>query len=364
MGTTLRLLAAGCFIGFAGPVLFASPAMAAQTVACSNSGQTTRCFINEPIVTQRLTPYPQIIFKPGDLVTVSAGGCVQTGGFGNTWKRYVNPSGNDSDRLYHGLIQIPGVQSDLVRIQGAINRPLSVPANFNGPNMFLRLGYEDDGYGDNGYDSHDDGTEDQCKNVGAAFVVLTIQHGGGVPPTASAPFDLVSKDFDPNGFPLNPQWAWQRDHPGSLPDADTMCFNKPGIFSNPACTTQSPSFDLPEDWNGFWCSRASEHSINGHVNWMPATWQGQVYWETKSDVGADDDYNINIVTPGHEGLTVSSDGHIHTEFDSDETIDNFDTPWWNRFHTTVDGGDDSPLGPTSTMINNRTAIEIGLAGLD
>lgn len=362
--TPLGLLIAGCFLGFAGPVLFASPAMAAQTINCTVSGQLTHCIINEPAVTQRLTSYPGIVFKGGDLVTISAGGCVQTGGHGSTWKRYVNPSGSDSDRLYHGLIQIPGVQSDLVRILGAINHPLRVPANFNDPTMFLRLGYEDDGYGDNGYYAHDDGTEDQCKGVGSAFVVLNIQHGAATSPAASAPFDLVSNDFDPNGFPFNPQWAWQRDHPKSLPDANTMCFNKPGIFSNTACTTQSPSLDVPEGWNGFWCSRASEHSINGHVNWMPATWQGQVYWDSKSDAGADDDYNINIEPPGQEGLTVSSAGRIHTEFDSDETIDHFTTPWWDRFHSTVDIGDDSPMGPTSTMINRRTAIEIGLAGLD
>ena len=39
----------------------------------------------------------------------------------------------------------------------------------------LLLGYEDDGYGDNGYYAHDDGTENQCKNVGNAWVTVRIE---------------------------------------------------------------------------------------------------------------------------------------------------------------------------------------------
>ena len=34
------------------------------------------------------------------------------------------------------------------------------------------LGYEDDGYGDNGYYSHDNGTGNQCLDVGDAWVTL------------------------------------------------------------------------------------------------------------------------------------------------------------------------------------------------
>src|SRR5947209_10590917 len=76
---------------------------------------TTVVRIDQPIVTQALTQYPQILFHPGDTVTVDAGGCVQTGGIGPTWKRYVNPSGPDSDHLYHGLIMIPGATFGIVR---------------------------------------------------------------------------------------------------------------------------------------------------------------------------------------------------------------------------------------------------------
>jgi hypothetical protein len=48
--------------------------------------------------------------RPGDIVTVvNAGGCVQTGGSGAIWKRYVNPDASDAPNLYHGLVGIAGV---------------------------------------------------------------------------------------------------------------------------------------------------------------------------------------------------------------------------------------------------------------
>ena len=64
--------------------------------------------IDQPNVQQRQTAYPQVRFSPGDSVNVAAGGCVQTGGHGKTWKRYVDPSGDNSDHLYHGLIGTRG----------------------------------------------------------------------------------------------------------------------------------------------------------------------------------------------------------------------------------------------------------------
>jgi hypothetical protein len=64
--------------------------------------------IDEPNVVQPATEYKQIRFQPGDEVTISAGGCVQTGGSGKTWKSYTNPLGGDADHLYSGTIYIPG----------------------------------------------------------------------------------------------------------------------------------------------------------------------------------------------------------------------------------------------------------------
>ena len=76
--------------------------------------------IEEPRVTQADTQFGQILFKPGDVVKLRAGGGVQTGGRGKTWKRYVNPSGPNSDHLYHGTVKLPGMPGS-VRIQDFLN---------------------------------------------------------------------------------------------------------------------------------------------------------------------------------------------------------------------------------------------------
>src|SRR5262249_10419042 len=120
---------------------------------------TTVWRIDKPNVKRRMTEYKQITFQPRDVVTIQARGCVQTGGVGRTWKHYVHPKGPNSDRLYHGLVWIPGATQGLVRVQGVINRPLRIPDKINPARLYLRLGYEDDGYGDNGYYAPDPGSD-------------------------------------------------------------------------------------------------------------------------------------------------------------------------------------------------------------
>jgi len=134
---------------------------------CSGTTLPIDCTIFEPVVTQHETTYP-FSFLPGDHVTVNAGGCVQTGGHGLTWKRYVDPA-SDSD-LYHGLITIPGATGDLVRLVNVVGRQYVV----GGRGGSLKLGYEDDGYSDNGYTAHDNGTGNQCLNSVNAFVRIVV----------------------------------------------------------------------------------------------------------------------------------------------------------------------------------------------
>jgi len=165
-----------------GLFVFPPSASAGERVFCSDTGPNTSwCRIDEPNVRQRETEYEDIRFRSGDRVIVNAGGCVQTGGSGRTWKRYVNPS-SDSDS-YHGLIQLPrdATGRELVRIQDVIGRVLEVgpiyePGDNWGDLNHLVLGYEDDDYGDNGYWGHDNGTADQCRGVGPAWVTLAIEH--------------------------------------------------------------------------------------------------------------------------------------------------------------------------------------------
>lgn len=114
--------------------------------------------IDGPNVLAPATDYPHITFRAGDKVTINAGGCVQTGGSGNTWKRYVDPQDRDADRLYHGYIWIPGATAGLVAIQGVVGQtltvPLLLPSYLADKSLFLRLGYQEDndgGFADNGY---------------------------------------------------------------------------------------------------------------------------------------------------------------------------------------------------------------------
>ena len=81
-------------------------------------------------------------------------GCVNTGGSGKTWKRYLDPAGANSARLYHGLIWIPGatlsgtlqpVGTELVRVSAAIHKIYFIKEGPLLPSEFyVRLGYEDD----------------------------------------------------------------------------------------------------------------------------------------------------------------------------------------------------------------------------
>jgi hypothetical protein len=163
--------------------------------------------IENPNVKQRLQEYPEIAFAPGDRVMVTAGGCVQTGGVGKTWKRYVDPSGPNSDQLYHGLILVPGVNASPVRLQqfglNVEHSIASIPIGPNGTDAHLQLGYEDDGYDDNGYYGHDDGTEDQCKDSVNAFVIISVGHAGTQPPSATSFIGIT-----PDKFRCQAAWAF------------------------------------------------------------------------------------------------------------------------------------------------------------
>jgi hypothetical protein len=169
----------------------------AETVQANYNGDPHWWHISQPNVNEPRTEYQQIQFHAGDTVYFRAGGCVQTGGHGATWKRYVNPSGPNSLNLYHGEIEIPGAIPSLSPLswfmsseeEGSWVGNVTVkPQNNTFPAMYLTLGYTDDDYSDNGYWGHDDGTEDQCKNVGDAFLDVYIVPA---PPPAPVPVHRI-----------------------------------------------------------------------------------------------------------------------------------------------------------------------------
>jgi hypothetical protein len=165
----LAVLGVGLSVGCAG-----TPAHAESIIRNYNGyRQWTR--IQNPDVTVSGKKYPIYVYN-GDTVYVRAGGCVQTGGRGKTWKRYVKWS--LLNRLHFGQIRIPGVINSLtdfsdlpvnddVWSQGfKVNTP---------PSNSIWLGYLDNNYRDNGYWGRDNGTDNQCKGVGNAYVDIWIE---------------------------------------------------------------------------------------------------------------------------------------------------------------------------------------------
>lgn len=191
----------------------------------------------------------------------------------------------------------------------------------------------------------------------------------------SAPYDLTWKSVDLNGLPLNPRWALQ--------DSPT-CPNLPsaGFCSKPwdqPCTTQEtfevplpPLFDPSQIVNLPACKAAPAlgKGVNGHhENWATVTYEGAAHWVEHStwgtdNFGADDDYNIVIARDDHSGYTQDNPTGMLTEFDSDETIDYFVTPWWTAFHKAVDHSDADAEYKLTLLGQPAYMIQVGMMGLD
>lgn len=408
-------------------------ALAAQDVngGCNLIGFNTVCTVNSPIVTRVMTAYdgnfhpeifeavsnnatnlrygvqlPNVPLKYGDLVSIDADGCVQRGGHGQTWKRYVNPQGANTNRYYHGTLGVvnalrPNRESatgwsampNPVRIQDVIDnhwQPFWIPAD-----QPLRLGYEDDGYLDNGYWGHDDGNPVQCSLDGAhgfganATVTVTITHNFFV--SFEAPhlnWDVVaaaasgSEQFDRNAWKLNPRWFWQTKP--LPPNVTPLRFNEDcptasgviGAITHGVdqCTTQHPTTDnggTAEEIGDFFSSLVGQSCGSGHLNWEVVSYQGRIFWDSHDSV--DDDYNFLLVTPLTNGWASGITGDntkvmtgvnpptsefaIKLEFNASETINHFDTKFWTDFRNAADQN-------KAQMVRNKEAIVIGLLGLD
>ena len=354
-----------------------------QTASCrDNPGHTiTTCRIDKPIVTQRAFQYRGIRFRPGDVVTIEAGGCVATANTAESWYRYVDPAGRNANRLFHGLIGIPGHPpgGGLVRIQTLVGRPLTIPTPLPPGNSFLSLGYEDSDYRDDGYSNHNNGPGDQCRldrDGGPAWVSLTIRHSDEQP-LDRAPLDLVATELDANGALINPRFAWETRH-DDHPNASVLCAGFPyqsrsdesrGVFlGNPPCTTDLTGVDVASGFNAVLC-RASgpPDKLHGHVNWNPATVTGRVAWSGHSDwtQKGDDDYSFRLFPASGGMLTSSYPSAIDVEFDAGETIDHFGSEWWRSFQDAVEREDGTVAenGAASQMVDDHEAVVIGLAGI-
>ena len=326
--------------------------------------------IDRPNPTRASTDYPSITFQPGDTVTIAAGGCVQSGGSGKTWHRYVNPAGPEG--LYHGLVTIPFATGLLDRFEKYQNQPQVKVSTSAPPSSHLQLGFEDDGYADNGYTAHDNGPDNQClldHDGGPAWVHLVVVHEGLLPTkTIGGDFDLLWTNWDANGIPLNPDWRSKVESKRN-PDPNNCIWPWQGA-GLPRCTNQITDTDT---WWG--CSSSipfanqnNAFGLDGHANYSAATYDGRVYWESKSGPATDDEYSMNLSTttsaggmsPG--GLSPARPLGVHVEFGRGDTIDiltaDFGLPWWRGLQNAVNNGS------AHNYLDGDYTIVTGLMGLD
>jgi hypothetical protein len=385
-----------------------------MTESEGSTGKTTNWRIDHPDVINPISYYPMVSFKQGDQIKINANGCVQTGGSGDTWKRYVDPQGSGADTLYAGLLSISGVTPPTP--EGTPQRILYLLYPAGGSWLFpvrkdpdapkqsyLVLGYQDDGYGDNGYYSPDGGNPVQCgtsynaQQTGwddfnaAAWVEITIFSPKTVDQTAQRSPYRQGKNFDvtwmmddsgvdDNGLPMNPIWSYQVANPGKMPDFDPSCQNSDYFdWGMPTCTSQNPSQDVN---SGFFSSIAQDFGYcdpgppHGHVNWAIVTYQGTLEFRGYSGTGHnDDDLNFGLITPDNGGRAANSeidDGvtrpGIGVEFKKGETTDNFGTPFWQHFDALFSNGDNTNyfggLSVDGLNIDGADAVVTALMGVD
>ena len=177
------------------------------------------------------------------------------------------------------------------------------------------------------------------------------------------PLDLVWKDTDANGLPLNPTW---RGSPGGKScgegteaacwDAFKVCpYHPTPLESNNWCIplTDVCTGATPDDY-GRCSSQAPTYDRSSycgwHANWFPVAFDGTADSADFSTFPKDGDWHVDF----RPRDTESNIGRVQllAEFDSDETTENFISDFWNH---EVD---------LSTVVNHNTARVIGLMGID
>ena len=310
------LLAATLTLGAAAPALAAN---ADSAVTRWSGGDWTVWRIDRPATGPRLTEYPDIRLRAGDVVTFDMGGCVQRRSGGR-----------------RPVVWLPGAPGP-APLAAVLRQPITIPESAGPDSRPLRL------------------AGGACASPTEPYVFVAVK---SVPAAdaAPAPMDLVgSGSTDENGVALNPKWGLQVTAPGSVPDVPQICFSVPGWFDNPLCSTQHPGIDVASGLRLLICAIGTNTPIPGHVNWSPSTFEGPLYWDSFDFF--DGDYNVQLVPPTQNGLTARNSVSIKGEFDSRETINQFVTPWWIVFRLLPDEF-------KKILIDGKPAIMSGFTGVD
>jgi hypothetical protein len=203
------------------------------------------------------------------------------------------------------------------------------------------------------------------------------------------PLNLYATEADDNGLPKNPKFGWQLVHDYGDPKGYYPKLGVPTVlydplnlvwsFTNPpdalAPVTSIYSIiikgiagvtrDYSKATDQIGGSCTGWWNCGPHENWFPVTYEGYLYWDKRSnkgDITQDDDYNFWLYTLDGGGVTIEGNkpGGITVEFSSSETIDQYRTQWWNKFHDDVDYHDDWAHGE----VDGCFAIMTALFGMD
>lgn len=173
------------------------------------------------------------------------------------------------------------------------------------------------------------------------------------PKTMDVQWSFDPVQADDNLFARNPQW-YGKAQTGQPPNVCNSC---PCNNEDPVAWNTAPN-----------CTNQTLHTNSsvlcfGHWDWFPVEYEGTVTWGGHSNsVYDDDDYYVEVQRCDG-ALETDARGGIHPEFDSEETVDNWDdtNTWWDDFHHNyVDDNDQA----AHNRIDGKDVIVIGMLGID
>jgi len=189
------------------------------------------------------------------------------------------------------------------------------------------------------------------------LLVLVPPMMAGCPLAKTRPFDPIARyAVDDNGLPLDPHWAGQGqngtpvDSRVCAPSGDAQDYPANWSTGEKSCTTRGVTIERG-------------NACGPHVNWFPVAYTGKIKWNGWSNRGGkleDDEYNVEMLRDDKALYSIDRTDAILCEFDSEETIDHLETPFWKQFHTAVNKSD----GDAHNFLDGKQAIMVGLLGLD